>query len=73
MIFKSNMCQKGIQKMENIKEKIKKELETIDKMILENETKEKIEKHRQKLDQLLKQYLKDMQIKNSYRRNTILV
>ena len=59
--------------MENIKEKIKKELETIDKMILENETKEKIEKHRQKLDQLLKQYLKDMEIKSSYRRNTILV
>lgn len=54
------MCQKGIRKMENIKEKIKKELETIDKMILENETKEKIENHRQKLDQLLKQYLKDM-------------
>ncbi len=46
--------------MENIKEKIKKELETIDKMILENETKEKIEKHRQELDKLLKQYLKDM-------------
>ena len=54
------MCQKGIRKMENIKEKIKKELETIDKMILENETKEKIEKHRQELDKLLKQYLKDM-------------
>lgn len=46
--------------MENVKEEIKKELETIEKMILENEEKEKIEEHREKLDELLNEYLKDI-------------
>ena len=46
--------------MKNLKEEIKKEIETIDKMIVENKQKEKIEEHREKLDKLLNEYLKDM-------------
>ena len=45
--------------MNDLKEKIKKELEKKKKMISLNEEKEKIEIQREKLDKLLEEYLKD--------------
>lgn len=44
----------------DIKEKIKKELQTLEKMINSNKEKKEIESQRKKLDTLLEEYVKDI-------------
>ena len=43
--------------MEDLKEKIKKQIELLEKMINENERKEEIVKNKKKLDELLNKYV----------------
>ena len=45
-------------KKKNLKEQIKKQLEKIEKMILEEEEKNKIDIERIELDKMLKEYIK---------------
>ena len=45
-------------KNKNLKEQIKKQLEKIEKMILEEEEKNKIDIERIELDKMLKEYIK---------------
>lgn len=46
--------------MNDLKDHIKKELEILENMISLNKEKEEIEKQRKKLDNLLEEYLKDL-------------
>lgn len=50
---------KDVNYMNDLKDNIKKELETLEKMITLNKGKEEIENQRKKLDKLLEEYLKD--------------
>lgn len=46
--------------MEKLQEKIRKEINNLEKMILSNSDKEKIMEQRKKLDKLLEKYIKDL-------------
>ena len=46
--------------MENLRKEIEKELKKIENMIINDEDKQKIDFERDKLDEMLKSYLKDM-------------
>lgn len=46
--------------MEDLRGKIRDEIEKLEEMIKANEDKEKIEKQRKKLDEILEKYLKDL-------------
>ncbi len=46
--------------MEKLQEKIRKEINNLEKMILSNSDKEKIIEQRKKLDKLLEKYIKDL-------------
>ena len=46
--------------MEDLRGKIRDEIEKLEEMIKANENKEKIEKQRKKLDEILEKYLKDL-------------
>lgn len=49
-----------VRVLKNVREEIKEEIEIIEKMIKEETDKEKIKRHREKLDLLLKKYLEDL-------------
>ncbi len=46
--------------MEKLQEKIRKEINNLEKMILSNSDKEKIIEQRKKIDKLLEKYIKDL-------------